>query len=65
MKSERSCIYPKDVLRITGKSERACCRMLQTIRRKNGKESHQFITIDEFANHTGIPQDLVRKYLNE
>ncbi|MCU4177668.1 hypothetical protein J1N11_21475 [Marinilabiliaceae bacterium N1Y90] len=65
MKLNRLCIYPKDVQRITGKSEKASRRLLQVIKAKLGKEGHQFITTEEFALHTGIKEELVRQYLND
>jgi hypothetical protein len=41
----RICIYPKDVMRITGKSERYGRMLLDKIKQKNAKEAHQFVTI--------------------
>ncbi|MBN2806608.1 MAG: hypothetical protein JXR22_08100 [Prolixibacteraceae bacterium] len=60
---KRSCIYPKDVQRITGKSERSGRRLLQKIRMEQGKQSHQYVTIDDFSTYTGIKPDLVRQYM--
>ncbi|WP_075604090.1 hypothetical protein [Saccharicrinis aurantiacus] len=65
MKLTRVCIYPKDVQRITGKSEKASRRLLQKIKDNMGKEQHQFITTDDFANYTGIQNSLVQEYLND
>jgi len=59
----RSCIYTKDVQRITGKSERAAERMLSRIRVVNGKDEGKFVTVDEFAEYTGIDAELVRQYI--
>lgn len=50
----RICIYPKDVMRITGKSERYGRTLLDKIKRKNAKEAHQFVTIKEFCFYAGI-----------
>jgi hypothetical protein len=63
MHLKRGCIYPKDVQRITGKSERSGRRLLQKIREEQGKKEHQFVTIEEFAAYTGIDSDLVRQYI--
>jgi hypothetical protein len=63
MSFKRSCIYPKDVQRITGKSERSGRRLLQKIRGEMGKQEHQFVTIEEFASYTGINPDQVRQYI--
>jgi len=59
----RLCIYPKDVQRITGKSEKASRRLLQAIKEALGKQAHQFITSDEFASYTGIQFKLIQEYL--
>ncbi|MBR8534053.1 hypothetical protein KDU71_00645 [Carboxylicivirga sediminis] len=59
----RLCIYPKDVQRITGKSEKSSRRILQNIKGVLGKKEHQFITSEEFAIYTGIDANLVREYL--
>jgi hypothetical protein len=63
MSLKRSCIYPKDVQRITGKSERSGRRLLQKIKGELGKQEHQFVTIEEFASYTGINSDLVHQYI--
>jgi hypothetical protein len=65
MKLTRLCIYPKDVQRMTGKSEKTSRRMLQAIKTNLGKQEHQFITLDEFAQHTGINEELVKQYLTD
>ncbi|MFN5415435.1 MAG: hypothetical protein ACK5B9_00140 [Flavobacteriia bacterium] len=51
---QRICIYPKDIVRITGKSERYGRKLLEKIREKNKKEEHQFVTIKEFCSYTGL-----------
>ncbi len=50
----RICIYPKDIMRITGKSERYGRILLEKIKHKNEKQEHQLVTIKEFCNYTGI-----------
>jgi hypothetical protein len=65
MINKRLCIYPKDVQRITGKSERYGRVLLQKIKDVNAKEKHQFITIDEFCSYTGLERIEVQKYLND
>lgn len=56
----RLCIYPKDVQRITGKSERYGRMLLQKIKTKLSKEEHQFITIEEFCYYTGLKPEQVK-----
>lgn len=50
----RICIYPKDVVRITGKSYRQSIRMLHNIRKSLNKEESDFVTIEEFCKATGL-----------
>ncbi|MBN2166740.1 MAG: hypothetical protein JW717_10720 [Marinilabiliaceae bacterium] len=64
LKMSRVCIYPKDVQRITGKSEKSGQRLLKRIKEELGKEDHQFITTDEFSKYTGISKEIIVKYLN-
>ncbi|WP_282038213.1 hypothetical protein [Saccharicrinis aurantiacus] len=65
MKLSRICIYPKDVQRITGKSEKSSRRLLHKIKENIGKESHQYVTTIDFAKYTGIEEKLVQEYLND
>lgn len=59
----RVCIYPKDIQRITGKSERYGRKLLQKIKVKLKKDDHQFITVEEFCSYTGLEISLVKKFL--
>ena len=65
MKTEttRLCVYPKDVQRITGKSERWGRMLLLKIKEVLNKEEHQFVTIEEFCNYTGFKEDRVQSAL--
>jgi hypothetical protein len=47
-------IYPKDIIRITRRSERSAIRLLDAIRTSLKKRKHQFITVQEFCNYTGL-----------
>lgn len=58
---QRLCIYPKDVQRITGKSERWSRNLIRTIMLKLKKEHHQFITLEEFSTYTGIDLEKIRE----
>jgi len=60
---KRVCVYPKDVQRITGRSEKYSRRLLHTIRQNLNKQSHQFITIEEFAQHVGIDSETVKQFI--
>ena len=60
---KRVCIYPKDVMRITGKSERASRKLLAKIKIHLKKEEHQFITIFEFSDYIGVDKNTVESYI--
>lgn len=62
---QRLCIYPKDIVRITGKSERFSRDLIQRIKQKLEKEEHQFITIDEFCQYAGLRTETVRELIRD
>lgn len=64
MKLKRVIIYPKDIQRITGKSERYGRYLLKKIKDDLQKEDHQFVTINEFSDFTGIDQELVNQFID-
>lgn len=61
--NKRICIYPKDVMRITGKGEKYSRNYLEKIRKKLQKEEHQFVTVEEFCAHTGLRTEQVQPFL--
>jgi len=61
----RICIYPKDIQRITGKSERYGRKLIQKLRIRLGKQPHQFITIKEFSDYSGIELEVINKYITD
>lgn len=63
MNTKRVCIYPKDIQLITGRSERYGRKLIQTIREVLDKEPHQFITIKEFSEYSGIEEDIINDYI--
>lgn len=65
MKAEttRLCVYPKDVQRITGKSERWGRMLLLKIRAAIKKDDHQFVTVKEFCAYTGFSIEEVQTAL--
>jgi len=62
---KRVVIYAKDVQRITGKGERYGRILLKQIKIKLEKEDHQFVTVEEFAQYTGIHIDVVCSFLTD
>jgi len=63
--AKRVCIYPKDIMRITGKSERYSRKLLNRIKKKLNKDIHQFITVNEFATYTGIEKTTIEQLLTD
>jgi len=63
MKIVRACIYPKDIQCITGRSERYGRSLLNKIKAHYDKEKHQFVTVEEFAEYTGIKVDIINEYI--
>ena len=63
MQLNRIVIYAKDIGRITGKSDRHARTILNDIRKKHGKQKHQFVTLAEFCTHTGLNPEDVTPYL--
>ncbi len=61
----RATIYPKDVSRITGKSESYGRKLLQKIRKQLSKGNHQYITIEEFAQYTGVTTETIKSYISD
>jgi hypothetical protein len=59
MEVKRICIYPKDVQRITGKSERYGRSLLSQIKAHYQKQEHQFVSVDEFCQYTGLKTEQV------
>jgi hypothetical protein len=64
MKLKRVIIYPKDIQRITGKSERYGRYLIRKIKEELNKEDHQMVTIYEFAEYSGIDTELIMQYLD-
>jgi len=65
MKILRTCIFAKDVHCLTGRSERYGRKLLQDIRAHFGKQPHQFITVEEFAEYSGINEETINDYLKK
>jgi hypothetical protein len=59
----RVVIYPKDVSNITGLRQRAAGKLLAVIRQKLGKHPSAFVTVKEFAAHTGISEEMLTAFL--
>lgn len=61
----RICIYPKDIARITGKTERYGRKLIEKIKKANSKDENQFVTTYEFCQFTGLEIEHVQPFLND
>jgi len=59
MKLKRLIIYPKDIMLITGKSERYARYLHKRIKKHFGKEDHQVLSVAEFSQYMGLNADEV------
>ena len=55
MSLPRLAVYPADLQRITGQSERTCQRTLSKIRDMFGLDKHQHVTVYQASEYLGIP----------
>jgi hypothetical protein len=58
--TKRICIYPKDIVRITGKSERYARKLIDKMKIQLSKNENQFISVDEFCQFTGLKIEQVQ-----
>ena len=59
MTRNRICIYAKDISLITGRGQKYAQKLLRDIRFVHQKEAHQFVTVKEFSDYTGISLELI------
>jgi hypothetical protein len=63
MKLKRLIIYPKDIMLITGKSERYSRYLHKRIKKQLGKEDHQVISVNEFCNYMGLDSNEIQEVI--
>ncbi len=68
MKSEnitprRIVVQSHDIMKLCGCSLRSAQKRLKSIRALLSKSRHQFVTIEEFARHSGIPVDDLKEQI--
>ena len=63
MSFKRIVIYAKDIELITGRSDRYARKVMFELRKRLGKEKHQYVSLGEFCQYTGIPEEEVLKFL--
>jgi len=64
-KMKRLCIYPKDIMIITGKSERYSRMLLNQIKQELGKSQEQFLSVKEFSEYSGLDEEDVNSIIQE
>ena len=57
--TKRICIYPKDIMRITGKSEKFSRSLMLKIKKSLQKNKDQMVSVTEFCEFTGLKPDEV------
>jgi hypothetical protein len=60
---KRIVIYPKDIMIITGKSERYSREILKKVKAHLSKEEYQYITVNEFCIYMGLDSDQIMKMI--
>ena len=59
----RMCIYPKDIMVITGRSDRYGRKLIKKIKEYFSKEQHQVVAIEQFCQYMGLQTEAVAKQL--
>ena len=59
----RLCIYPKDIMIITGRSDRYGRNLIMKIKKHFKKQQHQVVTVEEFCQYMGLQLDVVARQL--
>jgi len=60
---QRSVIYVKDLMAITGRSERYSRDLYKRIRAHFNKEAHQFLSVQEFCSYAGLDVEIISKQI--
>jgi adenosylcobinamide amidohydrolase len=63
MKIKRLIIYPKDIMLITGKSERYSRYLHKRIKKHFKKEDHQALSVTEFCNYMGLDSNEIQEVM--
>ena len=59
----RVTVYVKDIMLITGQSERTARRLMKKIREKFNVGNTSFVSVDDFCSFTGLREEKVREFL--
>ena len=60
---KRIVLHTKDIMIVTGKSERYSRELIKKMKEHYLKKKHQYITIKEFSDYLGLNNDEVEKVL--
>lgn len=60
---QRLCIYPKDIMVITGRSDRYGRDLIKKIKNHFNKQPHQVVSVDELCQYLGLQKEVVAKQL--
>uniref|UniRef100_UPI00404982CE hypothetical protein n=1 Tax=Gelidibacter sp. TaxID=2018083 RepID=UPI00404982CE len=61
---KRLCIYPADVVLLTGKSDSYARRLIRVIKKDKGKNKKQLLTIREFCDYMHLDVKEVTDEIN-
>ena len=50
----RQVIYASDIRLLTGCSKRTSTRQIAAVKKQLARQSHQFVTIEEFCSYAGL-----------
>jgi hypothetical protein len=59
----RIILYTKDIVNITGCSERTARYILSRIRKKNNKPPLSLVSVHEFCEHIGLKEEIIMPFL--
>ena len=59
----RLVLTTKDIMQITGKSERTSRRLLKQIRKAAPNANVSFVSLEQFCSYTGMTREAVIPYL--
>ncbi len=62
--AKRICIYPRDVMTITGRSERYSRSIIKEIKGYYNKQKRQLVTIYEFCDYMGFEVEEIIDFIN-
>ena len=65
MSLPRLAVYPADLQRITGQSERTCQRLINKIRDMFGLDKHQHVTVYQASDYLGIPVAELSRFMHQ